>query len=1276
ETTLRVVSSAIPRRLYSMIEIDQELEALASQPLGVLAESLEFTGPEVQRAKEPWQVPFYPPDLKGVLDEDGNDYLDRLGKDVDELKKTREERRTTKQPICQKKNLLSHDLHGLLDREPQQSVVEGGKAAGHSLKAMASLKEALLQKLDAEREQMDAAWVTLKTEFGLQYSTVPPRALLSALFSDRCTQDLKRLTKSDKKAASLAACMGLLMARTCRIAQLEMCVTLTQGLHVSFSDWLVRALLLAHAQNTCNSAVTEVLHTSKEGKQLIALVDSRLEGEEKTDPNGEKGELAAVLNDLLRAASNIFNMMQVKRWHGPENSDGTGCFECDIRCLLVEFCTGFLLRQRQYCISRDLAECAKKTQSVVQQMIMGAGKSTVIGPLLALMLANGETLVMVICPEALLAMSRDCLTAILGSVLGRRVYQFYWLRQILSDGNIAEVESKVIGIRRKMERAAHDQGCFITTPGYVKTFFLQYVHAMVDAAKVDQALTLPAAELKKQRWGNIGQVLDWYRTRERIADEMARVLQFWRDRCTVVIDEVDLVLHPLKSELNFPIGSMEPLQPTPERYTMPVFLLEAPICAASEKTPAEALKHGPEAKEAFDEVKEAIGRGIAEFSVQRKPLVIMSKDWYHQELKGPMGKWALVFLQQCLRSEWQTLVGNSEKADIEKLLSGEAAAAGPLPRMTLASAATRGTQRLSLSAGLLPLEPLKEDQEDSAESINEREKERQMRAQSLWAKWWGAHRGVVLHYIGAAGSAKDQSDACELVKRWGLSEHKVQVLNKCREWIRALLVHCLSKRSRIDYGLLIPIGAPTAQVLRTPQASRQLMAVPFVGKDVPSKAAEFASPDVAIGLTYLAYEYEGLRRFMFYILVYILKDSMNKETGPFDMRPSWTLFDEWVVQAKVKRPAAEVLPLDLFAPGDEDQLDQLQELMQDEPAVRSHFLLRHVFQKLCYIGENGAVKQIAGTEAMMTRLSSSSMDLGGEMIFNVRIGFTGTPNEVLPQAFAIDGKRCKYELMSDAEIVCTLTSKECVEVQVVGPGHPAREMGEGKHVVWSVDSLLGYIATQALAQKWTALIDTGALITGQDNLGVAKILMERGLRESGFKGVVYLDTENEKRLFMADGREGVPFATCGLKPGERFTFFDQVHCTGMDIPQVPNAIGVATLGKGMTLRDHAQAAWRMRKFGEGQKIVLLVIPEVMKQVDNLKRRQEPNAPAEDERGTDDGGSVPKVLDQQTLLNDIMAWEALSLQQLRDCWRRGAMADMLRSRQPPKYQAGDKVKVQG
>ncbi len=50
-----------------------------------------------------------------------------------------------------------------------------------------------------------------------------------------------------------------------------------------------------------------------------------------------------------------------------------------------------------------------------------------------------------------------------------------------------------------------------------------------------------------------------------------------------------------------------------------------------------------------------------------------------------------------------------------------------------------------------------------------------------------------------------------------------------------------------------------ATTLNTVPMSRRLLAVPFIGKDSPSPSSEFANPEVVIGLTLLAYRYEGLR---------------------------------------------------------------------------------------------------------------------------------------------------------------------------------------------------------------------------------------------------------------------------------------------------------------------------------------------------------------------------------------------------------------------------------
>lgn len=55
--------------------------------------------------------------------------------------------------------------------------------------------------------------------------------------------------------------------------------------------------------------------------------------------------------------------------------------------------------------------------------------------------------------------------------------------------------------------------------------------------------------------------------------------------------------------------------------------------------------------------------------------------------------------------------------------------------------------------------------------------------------------------------------------------------------------------------------------------------MPFVGKDVPSHAAEFSHPDALIGLTILAYRHEGLRPQDMRGLFNLLLESMAQEGG-------------------------------------------------------------------------------------------------------------------------------------------------------------------------------------------------------------------------------------------------------------------------------------------------------------------------------------------------------------------------------------------------------------
>jgi len=107
-----------------------------------------------------------------------------------------------------------------------------------------------------------------------------------------------------------------------------------------------------------------------------------------------------------------------------------------------------------------------------------------------------------------------------------------------------------------------------------------------------------------------------------------------------------------------------------------------------------------------------------------------------------------------------------------------------------------------------------------------------------------------------------------------------------------LLPHCLSKINRFAYGLLHANEVPAANPRMS--AGRQLAAVPFVGKDTPSRSSEFAHPDVTIGLTTLAYRYEGLRRAdVRRLLVFMLRQH-HAQAGPVVLRPERCLFQRWI----------------------------------------------------------------------------------------------------------------------------------------------------------------------------------------------------------------------------------------------------------------------------------------------------------------------------------------------------------------------------------------------
>ena len=157
------------------------------------------------------------------------------------------------------------------------------------------------------------------------------------------------------------------------------------------------------------------------------------------------------------------------------------------------------------------------------------------------------------------------------------------------------------------------------------------------------------------------------------------------------------------------------------------------------------------------------------------------------------------------------------------------------------------------------------------------------------------------------------------------------------------------------------------------------------------------------------------------------------------------------------------------------------------------------------------------------KLSTCGQELGGEILFGRRIGFSGTPSDILPRELG----SCVYEKGSDGKVIHYLTSPTVAR-------HIELPVG------WSSESILEYVAQAD--PPFHALIDTGALITGMSNLTAAQKLLEYGLPD--MKGVVYLDELDRQMVLLRKGLKVVKLVESGLAWGERFSFYDQVHTTG------------------------------------------------------------------------------------------------------------------------------------
>ena len=157
-------------------------------------------------------------------------------------------------------------------------------------------------------------------------------------------------------------------------------------------------------------------------------------------------KLKAKLAVIFEKSKSLCSMLSQQRHWTKIGDSSTITF--DPRFLVFEFMSPFGLRVRQYELSKELARSAMNGVSTCQQMIMGSGKTTVIGPMVALLLADGRSLVTQVVPDQLLDMSQNVMRNAFGSCVIKEVFSLTFTRNGPTDN-----WKGIAGLLRKLRRA-------------------------------------------------------------------------------------------------------------------------------------------------------------------------------------------------------------------------------------------------------------------------------------------------------------------------------------------------------------------------------------------------------------------------------------------------------------------------------------------------------------------------------------------------------------------------------------------------------------------------------------------------------------------------------------------------------------------------------------------------------------------------------------------------------------------------------------------------------
>ena len=234
-------------------------------------------------------------------------------------------------------------------------------------------------------------------------------------------------------------------------------------------------------------------------------------------PNLDLSDDTSLERTILIKAEKLAQQLVMKRYY-VKPDDAATKIVFDPRFLVFEFTYNLMLRQSQIELietimrehhASDTDLSAASSSGSAYQMIMGAGKTTVVGPLLALLLADGKRLVTQVVPLSLLEFSRSITRERFSAVIRKPVYTFTFDRFMTVTG----------ALYRKLVKAMDTRAVLISTSTALKAFQLKFIELL---HQLDQSHTET-----KQFQGKAKEKAKWMEAKKKHNGILREQVQIW-----------------------------------------------------------------------------------------------------------------------------------------------------------------------------------------------------------------------------------------------------------------------------------------------------------------------------------------------------------------------------------------------------------------------------------------------------------------------------------------------------------------------------------------------------------------------------------------------------------------------------------------------------------------------------------------------------------------------------------------------------------------------------